>query len=245
MWSDVVDLRDFYRTSLGQMTRRVLRRQIRALWPDVAGQSVLGIGYATPFLFPFLDEARRVLAVMPAPQGVLRWPPDGAALATLADEAELPLPDVSIDRVLVVHALECSEQTRPMLREIWRILADGGRLLVVVPNRRGVWARRDRTPFGLGEPFTQTQLARVLRDNLFTPTATATALFVPPSGSRMLIASAPAFERIGARWFPTFAGVHLVEATKQIYAGTTAADVPVRRRRAYASLGGPVERRAG
>ena len=126
MWTDVVDLRDFYRSSLGQMTRRIIRRQIRDMWDNTSGMTVMGLGYATPYLLPFRDEAERVFAVMPAAQGVLRWPPDGKRLVTLSDETELPLPDVSVDRVLLVHGLEYSEQLRPMLREIWRVLADGG-----------------------------------------------------------------------------------------------------------------------
>jgi SAM-dependent methyltransferase len=234
MWSDVIDLRDFYGTMLGQMARRVIRQRIRETWPDTRGMRVLGIGYPSPYLLPFRDNAERVISVMPARQGVLRWPAEGPNLVTLADEAELPLPDVSIDRVLMVHALECSEQLRPMLREIWRVMADGGQLLAVVPNRHGIWARMDRTPFGHGHPYTPTQITRLLRDNMFAPTGTAYGLFMPPSRRRMVIASAPAWERLGARWVPHFGGVLFIEATKQIYAGTPEA-VPARRRRhAYA-----------
>jgi SAM-dependent methyltransferase len=241
MFNDVVDLRDFYRTSLGQMARRSIRARIRAIWPDVTGMSVLGLGYATPYLLPFADEARRVIAAMPAQQGVLHWPAEGAGRVALTDETELPLPDVSVDRVLLVHGLECSEQLRPMLREIWRVMADGGRLLCVVPNRRGIWARLDRTPFGHGHPYTPAQLSRLLRDTLFTPTQTEGALFVPPSRSRMVLASAPAWERVGPRWFGTFAGVLLVEAGKQIYAASPDG-APARARRRYAVMPTPAKR---
>jgi SAM-dependent methyltransferase len=230
MWNDVVDLRDFYRTNLGKHVRRIVRGRIRAIWGDVTRMNVLGLGYATPFLLPFREEAQRVVAVMPSQQGVLHWPMEGPGLVALSDETELPLPDVSMDRVVLVHGLECSEQLRPMLREIWRVMADGGRLLLVVPNRRGIWARLDRTPFGHGHPYTPGQLNQLLRDTLFTPIQTETALFVPPTGSRMVMAAAPAWEEIGARWFPTFAGVLLVEAGKQIYAATGDA-APARRRR--------------
>ena len=242
MWTDVVELRDFYRTSLGRMTRRVLRQRIREQWSNVSGLSMVGIGYATPYLLPFRDEAARVAAVMPAPQGVLRWPQEGDCLVALADEAELPLPDVSVDRVLLVHALECSDQLRPMLREVWRVLTDGGRVLVVAPNRRGIWARLDRTPFGAGEPYTLGQLSRLLRDNLFTPTASSTALYLPPTGSRMLVASAGAWEKVGRRLFDTFGGVHLMEASKQLYAGSPGIPVAARRRRVYGPVPGAVER---
>jgi SAM-dependent methyltransferase len=229
MWTDVVDLRDFYQTSQGQMARRIIRHRIRDLWPDVSGLRVMGLGFATPFLRPFLNEAERVAAVMPASQGVLPWPSEGPGLTALADEVDLPLPDQAMDRILLVHALEATEQVRAMMREIWRVLADGGRLLVVVPNRRGIWARLERTPFGNGRPYTAGQLNRLLRDNLFTPVAQSSALFLPPTGSRMLLRSAPAVEELGRRWFDSFSGVILVEATKQIYAGTALREGPKRR----------------
>jgi SAM-dependent methyltransferase len=218
MANDVVDIRDFYATSLGQMAGRLLRTRLRAIWPDVTGERIAGIGYATPYLRLFQDEAERVVAVMPAGQGVLRWPLGSANLSVLAYEAELPLPDVSFDRVLLVHALERTESLRSLLRETWRLLADGGRLLVIVPNRRGVWARIEATPFGYGQPYTATQLSRVLRDNLFTPLATTSALFLPPIFRRLNVAMAPAWERLGDRWFPAIGGVVMIEATKQIYA---------------------------
>jgi SAM-dependent methyltransferase len=229
MRTDVVDLRDFYRTPAGQMARRMIRKRVRALWPDVRGQRVLGLGFAAPFLRPFLDEAERVIALMPAAQGVLPWPPGAANLAALTEEFDLPLPDMSVDRVLLIHALEQTEQVRPLLREIWRVLAGGGRLLVVTPNRRGVWARIERTPLGIGQPYTAAQLSRLLRDNQFVPVANGAALFTPPTASRLMLRWSGPIERLGARWFPGFAGVVMVEATKQIYAVT-----PVRlpRRRA-------------
>src|SRR5690349_21547402 len=119
MHDDVVDLRDFYATSLGQVARRMIRRRLRLLWPDVANLRVLGIGYSMPYLRLFQGEAERILALMPAAQGVLTWPSDGPNLVALGDEAELPLPDNAIDRVLLVHALEGSEQVRNLLKEVW------------------------------------------------------------------------------------------------------------------------------
>jgi SAM-dependent methyltransferase len=229
MASDVVDLRDFYHTPLGQVARRMIRRAVRRMWPDLHGMRLLGVGYPAPFLSAISPETERTLALMPASLGVLAWPPEGANLALLADEDELPFADFSMDRVLLVHALETSEQASRLLKEVWRVLAGGGRLLVVVPNRRGIWARLDRTPLGSGRPYTMSQLSQLLRDELFTPVATGAALFVPPSRSRMVLRSARAWERIGIRWFPTFAGVVIVEATKQIYAKPAATRVPRRR----------------
>jgi SAM-dependent methyltransferase len=219
MWNDAVALRTFYSSCLGKVARRMIARRIRQIWPDVHGMNVLGLGYATPLLSVFRSEAERVIALMPAPQGVVHWPTDGGGLSALADETSLPLPDRSIDRLLLVHALECAENTRPMMRELWRVLADGGRMLVVAPNRRGLWAQFEHTPFGHGRPYSPGQLAQNLTDTMFTPNQTATALFIPPVRSRMLLSTAPALEQIGQRWFAGFAGVIIAEATKEIYAG--------------------------
>ena len=244
MPTDVVDLRDFYQTGLGQVARRMIRRTIRNIWPDLRAMRLLGIGYATPFLSAISADTERTVALMPASQGVLGWAPEGGNVVVLADEGELPFSDYSIDRVLVVHALETSEAAGMFLKEIWRVLAGGGRLLIVVPNRRGIWARLDRTPFGSGRPYTMSQLSHLLREQLFTPVGTATALFVPPSGDRMVLRSAPAWERLGKRWFPTFAGVVMIEAAKQIYAKPAAARAP-RRRLVYAPATHGLSHRGG
>ena len=218
MWQDVVDLNAFYESRRGQVARRMIRRRIRALWPDVRDQSLLGLGYATPYLDLFRAEAQRVIAMMPASQGVMPWPRNERRRVALADEAELPLPEESIDRVILVHAVECSEQLRSMLREIWRVMAGGGRLLVVAPNRRGIWARLERTPFGQGHPFSPPQLSRLLHESMFSPLQTASALYIPPSTSRMMLRFAGAWEGLGERWGLPLAGVVIVEAGKQVYA---------------------------
>lgn len=221
MWMDVVDLRDFYTSSLGQVAARMVRREIRTHWPDFAGRSVMALGFGLPYLRPFIEEAERTIIAMPAGQGVIHWPPGGPNQSTLVDEADLPFADSSIDRILLVHGIENSEQLRPMLREVWRVLSDSGRMLAVVPNRHGIWARLERTPFGHGHPFTPGQLSRLLRDCLFTPITQSGALFMPPAKSRVVLGAAPTWEKAGRRWFPRFAGVVLMEAGKQIYAAST------------------------
>src|SRR5215475_10934303 len=135
---DVVDLRNFYAHPLGTVARRFIGRGVRRLWAGSAGLRVLGVGYATPYLGLFREDAERCLAFMPAAQGVVKWPSARPTLVALVDERELPLPDSSVDRVLLVHALEMTRDPAAMLREVWRVLAAGGRLMAVVPNRRGL-----------------------------------------------------------------------------------------------------------
>ena len=219
MWINVVDLRDFYADDLGRITRRIIHRKLRLIWPDVSGQNVLGLGYTAPYLQSFQGEAQRVISAMPARQGVLHWPDDSKNLTALVDEYELPFDDLSIDRMVLVHALECAEQVRPLMREIWRIMSESGRLIVVVPNRRGLWARFEHTPFGHGLPYSSRQLSRLLRDSMFTPADTHLALYIPPTRSIMMNSAAPVMEKVGTNAFSTFSGVIVMEAIKQMYAG--------------------------
>ena len=214
---DVTDLRSFYATPLGKVARRFVGRLVRERWSNCAGLSVLGLGYATPYLAVFRDEAVRVLAFMPAEQGVVNWPEDGPSSSAIVETTLLPLPDSCIDRVLVVHALEMSDHPHAFLSEIWRVLTPGGRLIVIAPSRRGLWARFDQTPYGHGQPYSRTQLRELLRETLFSPMHWAEALYVPPFEGRMLLRSAAAFERIGGKFALPGGGVHLVEATKQLY----------------------------
>src|SRR3954464_7071620 len=223
---DVVDLRDFYGQRLGTVARHFVGRSIRRRWPDLREQRVLGVGYATPYLGLFREEAERCLAFMPAAQGVVKWPTTRPALAALVDEFELPLPDNAVDRVLLVHALEMTNDPGALLREVWRVLASGGRVLAVVPNRRGVWARMDTTPFGHGRPYSRSQINQLLRETWFTPTGWSEALYVPPVDRGWFLRSAVAWERAGSTISAPFAGVHIVEATKQVYRA-----IPARRER--------------
>jgi len=214
---DVVDLRTFYSQRLGIVARRFIGRGIRAHWADSRGLRILGLGYATPYLGLFREEAERCLAFMPAAQGVVKWPSARPALTALVDECELPLPDSSMDGVLLVHALEMAHDPMAILREAWRVLAAGGQLLAVVPNRRGVWARMDTTPFGHGRPYSRSQVTQILRETWFTPTSWGEALYVPPIARGWFLRSAVAWERAGATISAPFAGVHIVAATKQVY----------------------------
>ena len=239
MWNDAIDLREFYAGAKGRLVARLVSQRMRDIWPSFAGHRVLGIGFPTPFLDVCRGEAERVVAAMPAGQGVLRWPEGHKNLTVLTDEHILPLADRSMDRLVLVHCLEGSSHLQTLLRECWRVLADGGRLLVIVANRRGLWARSEGSPFALGRPYSTGQITRLLRDNLFVPVQTTGVLYVPPIGWRLFGTWAAALERLGGRLFPTFAGLLAVEAEKQIYA------VPFEGAPARASRQGVIARPAG
>ncbi len=216
---DVSELHEFYRSRLGRATRRLTLAKARVLWPDVHDQVVAGIGYAIPFLGVFDTEAARTVNLSPYWQGAVNWPLDSPRRTCLVDEQMLPLSDQSVERILMVHALENLAARESVMREIWRVLAPEGRLLVVVAYRRGLWSKAEHTPFGHGSPFSENQIRRLLEGAMFTPLNFEYAMHVPPIQRGLSLWSASAWERIGRRWRLPLPGVMLVDSVKQVYGG--------------------------
>ncbi len=181
MHLDVLDLRNFYyRTPLGRVAQRAIRDQLVSMWPPGPGQTVAGFGFAVPLLRPWLPEARRVIGLMPGPQGVMPWPAGMENVSVLCEETDWPLATGLVDRLVLMHGLETSEQPSAILEECHRVLGPGGKVMFVVPNRSGLWARGDGTPFGFGRPYSLRQLEAQLRRHGFTPERHVAALFAPP-----------------------------------------------------------------
>jgi SAM-dependent methyltransferase len=220
---DATELDRFYRTRQGRTARRMIARRISALWPDARGLDVLGLGFASPYLAAFQAEARRCVAFMPSEQGAIVPSAKGVPTA-LGDEVRLPFTEAMFDRILLVHALEEAEALPALLREIWRVMAPEGRVMLVTASRTGVWALSDKTPFGHGRPFTRSQISRLLEDALLEATAWSCALYAPPWGWTTHRRIASVWEEIGEYAWPGLGGVILAEAVKR-----TGAALPARR----------------
>jgi len=223
-----IDARDadgFYATALGRMTAGLLRQKLLALWPDCAGMSILGLGYTGPYLQLWREQARASIAVSPAHMGSAPWPAGRASLACTVEEDALPFPDLMFDRILLVHGLEHADNARRCLREAWRLLKDDGRIIIVVPNRRGVWAYAESTPFGHGQPYSEGRIGRVLGSLFFRVEKQDAALFAPPLNWRSNLRAFHQWERAGRTIAPQLAGLTIAEATKDVLG-----IIPARRR---------------
>ena len=216
MRRDVLHLREFYATPLGRAARALVAAKVREAWDHGRGLDILGLGYATPYLDSLRVKARRVVAAMPAQQGVEMWPGGRGNLACLADEFALPLKNALFDRILCAHALEESDAPVQLLREVTRVLAPSGRTILVVAARNGLWSNAEATPFGHGRPYTRRQLEQLLREADLEPSGWTRALYVPPF--HWAARWAEGFEQVGARLWPQFSGLILIEAVKQTFA---------------------------
>jgi SAM-dependent methyltransferase len=213
---DATALADFYESPMGQVARRHILRRVRLMWPSIANRRVLGYGFAVPYLRSFIGEAERVVAAMPAQMGVVAWPAV-RQLVTLVDEDALPFPDAFFDCLLVVHGLEGTDAMKRHLRELWRVLAPEGKLLLVAPNRTSLWAQVERSPFAHGRPYSRSQLDRLLRGAMFEPQKWDISLLQPPLKSRRLIRTGTGWDRMGRAMWSALAGVHIVEAQKTVF----------------------------
>lgn len=222
MHLDVLDIRNFYyRSPLGRAAQKVIRDELVRMWPEAKGQTVVGFGFAVPLLRPFLQDARRVIGLMPGPQGVMPWPAGMPNVSVLCEDALWPVQTGQVDKLVLLHGLETSENPAALLEECWRVLGPGGKAVFIVPNRAGFWSRSDRTPFGYGRPYSLGQLEAQLRQHRFVTERTLSTLYQPPSHRRVWRRLAKVLETVGAK-VPFFAagGVLMVEVSKQVAAPT-------------------------
>ena len=217
MRTDILDFHEFYRAPLGKAARNFIAERLIEAWGDGARLSIGGFGYANPYLELFSGATRRI-ALAPGAQGVIRWPATAKNAASLVSEGSWPLPDACLDRVLIVHGLEEAPEPHRLMREIWRVLADDGQVIIIASHRRGLWSMIDSTPFAAGRPYLKRQLNGLLQEAMFRAKAWNSALFFPPFGARVLLRTAKAWERAGARVWPGFSGILMVEASKEMLA---------------------------
>jgi len=207
------DAAAFYESRTGVRTATLLNRRLHAILPDLRARRLLGIGYPGPYL-----PANAGYAV----SGRLQHPQTQRAFPRtlqdcLVDSGRLPFDDLSMDTVLAVHGLEFTRSAPDFLRAIWKVMTDDGQLILVVPNRSGYWAHTDATPFGHGTPFSTAQLTRLLEQGLFCIEQHTGALMAPPALLSRMSGTLP--ERVGKITHYPCAGVHIVVARKNVYAG--------------------------
>ena len=218
MRETATQLEQFYASPLGGAARDMAARRLASLWPDLAGQNVLGYGYAWPYLAPYEPETNRMILAMPEAQGAIAHEGKRGISTVLTQGQALPFSDASFDRVLAIHAIEEAETPSATLSELYRVLAPEGRIVIICANRAGMWARAEGLPFGAGRPYSRRQLKAALKAAQFTPTVGANALYIPPVRAFTRPSLLNGAERFGETVWPRFSGLVLVEAIKRLYA---------------------------
>jgi len=206
MYPDVVKLRRWYASPLGQSAAKVLQREVPRLIP-LQPQRILHLGYGVPVAEALAQHGQhQQFLALPAQMGATWWPQDAANRTTLIWEHALPFTEHSFDWVILHHTLEFSAQAEGLMREVARCLAPNGQLLVIAPNRISPWSWREGTPLGRGHPYSAGQLKRFIENVDFTVHQQGKWLFQWPLSSRGAQRFAPWCERLGEVLWPWAGG---------------------------------------
>lgn len=212
------DYEDFYLTRTGRLMRDVLRHKMREIWPHVKGSRMLGYGFAYPYLDLFYPESEICVGAGRIEMGTLTWPNKDQNASLLAASNALPFETAYFDNVILTHALEHAGSIRALLQEAWRVLRGNGRMILVIPNRTGLWSMASWSPLGVGTPYSKSQIEDFLREESFDIESVRPALFALPSTKNFTHKMAPSLEKIGPYIMPALAGVYIIECTKKLYA---------------------------
>lgn len=218
MRQSVVQLEKFYASRLGRLTEIMVMRRLQNLWPDLSGRHILGLGYAGPYLRPYLNQSKSSVLAMPAAQGAVVTRSKRGIISSLVHDDQLPFADASFDHVIVAHGIEEGVDVDNLLRELWRVTMPEGKIVIVAAHRLGLWAQLDKTPFGHGRPFSRGQLRRALEQAGFVPLLGTGVLYAPPFRMFARPRLSIGMERLGESLWPGLSGLIMVEAVKRLYA---------------------------
>ena len=225
MRPDVDRYISFYNTLLGKTVAQIVSDRLDTLCAFKPGDRVGFLGYGVPYSSIAEQHEAEPLLFMPGSQGAHPWKTEdgirpGCRVA-MVDDGHLPLPDCSLDGIILVHALEHNSRPNRFIREVWRVLKPSGHIAIVVPNRSSSWTAFETTPFAYGRPWSRRQLTQFLQDHLFTPKAAQTALMLPPVLVPAMASLMRVIERPMRSINANFGGLLIVMADKEMAGGLT------------------------
>nr|WP_267298687.1 class I SAM-dependent methyltransferase [Neokomagataea thailandica] len=203
------DTTAFYNTPIGQRVQTLIQRHLNSLHLPPCSRAI-GIGDASPYASSLPEHT---ILARPAHS----FHNKTSQRECVVDTTRLPFDDCSVPLIFAIHALEFAPSPPELLRALWKALTDDGYLILIVPNRSGLWAHSDRTPFGHGTPFSTGQIQKLLTQSLFKTDVKRSALITPPC--LLKHSSGRLFERFAAYLPSTLAGLHLLVVRKNLYAG--------------------------
>ena len=208
----------FYDTKLGRFVKRQIKRQLRSELDQLSNSSyLLSLGYSIPFLGRNWKKFYRFNLFFPATQGCFTFGDEKGNLSALVHENQLPLPDAIVDGMVCSHCFEHTHDEHQLLREIWRVLNGSGKLYLILPNRRGLWARFDNNPYGFGTSYSKRQIRKLLEQHQFIVESVKPVLFAPPSHMHWYHSLITPINHLLKALSNQFCGVYIITAKKQIF----------------------------
>jgi len=218
MFYNVDELTKFYKTFLGKVSVRIIEEKLKDIFQFSSNLKILGIGYPVPWLENLSNSAIDLFLAIPSQFSDYKWSRYQLNQTFVFEDIAIPIPDFYFERVFICHSIENSNEVEKLFKETWRVLDGQGKLILILPNRLGLWSRNENNPFGQGVPFTSFQISKLLNQYGFTNIKIYFSLFFPPSKNKIILNNADKFEYIFSKIFPSMGGIMIVEATKSMYA---------------------------
>jgi ubiquinone/menaquinone biosynthesis C-methylase UbiE len=209
----------WYATTLGAVVDSLERDLLYQIARPRAGETALDVGTGTGHFA--LDLTRLGLTAvgldLSKPMLEVARSKEAGLCLLRGDASRLPLVGGRFNLVLSVTALEFIAERGAALREMWRVVRPGGRLLVAALNAWSPWAwkrhleaRRTNSPFCHAHFFQPSEFVSMLQQ--FGPVKWSSSVFIGPSGEGMRWAWA--LERFGRRFVRRFGALLVGEVAK-------------------------------
>jgi len=219
----------WYQTPLGALCDTLEKEAIFSLISVRESECVLGVGCGTGvYLLELAQRGAQVAGVDSSPNmiEIAQRKLAGAGYAAhlkLADAEALPFPDDTFDTALSVLLLEFVAAPQKIIREMFRVVKPGGRLVIGTLNRYSVWALRRSllTALGSSKHVRATYLTRRYLNSLLLAEGGRdllwrSAIYFPPVDNHFFLRTALFLENIGHRVLP-FSGAFLAVRANKLF----------------------------
>lgn len=198
-------IKDFYASKKGKSFSQIISSNLAKI-TNVRNKSILKLGYLEPFLTDKVLMNNITTGILPN-NYVFHNGDVPYSYKINQDLCSIQLKTASQNMVVTVNVIEYSENLEKTIREIWRILKDGGKLIIITPLVYNIYNVFHNTPFKLAQKFTENNLARILEKNDFSITYSKIIQF-PPQPKEGPIS------RYMYSCFSMFSSVLIIEASK-------------------------------
>ena len=205
-------IEEWYQSPLGEKTFSAEKLSVNEIISRLFGYHILQIGLENQNL---IDES-------PAGHKIIfssAWYPGVRKAVT--DCERLPLASDSIDAIVLYHALDFTDDSHELLREVTRVLRPGGQMLIIGFNPVSIWGmwrlfKRKKSLPWKGRFLSIRRLSDWLRLlNLHIDSINTCVHFLPFNINRVLN-YAEIMENFGRRLKSPFGGSYSIRCVKQV-----------------------------
>ena len=211
-------LRSWFDSPLGLSLQAIETNRLRSILPNLYGKVILQLGALGKM--NMIDSS-------PAPtRVVIDLLGNNHAVAVQGFPEALPFAGRSVDIALLPHTLDFASDPHQVLREVDRVLAPEGHVIVLGFNPLSMWGitrvfarRRGRVPW-CAHFFGVARIKDWLRLLEYEVTAGQMLYYRPPLQKESVMDRLYFLDKVGDRWWPLMAAAYLVVAKKRVYGVT-------------------------